>query len=531
MSKALKNKVKLNTWVSVKDFGAIGDGNADDTAAIQAAINSISTVTAGSGPGGSVHVPAGRYKITSTLTLPFGVSIRGDGGRASIIEAYNCDGITFSVGLVDHNMQYVEDLGIEAKSGTNRIGIHAPDKPYPDNQNDGFFVHRCSIRGFNIGVGFFNAWQSEVKNCDMSNVNAGVVMDSHCVLVNVTGNTFVREAGGAGSYQNIGVFVGTPDVEALEVSSNFIYGFATAVKSADGWSLCIKSNTILTVGETQVGIDFTSVKEHLNIFDNVIESVSTSTSNVIGVIGRPTLTAVGGTTVIRDNRFFDDFGLGTSVGILINSATDTNQNNVHIYDNNFFRYTSADIRIYNPIKIIVERNKCESTAPTNSIEILAPVLCQGPVFVRENWCQKGLSLPSTFVANGNVVSNDNAISASWTPDDLWNQTYTPANASADAVTLTVNSASWSRVGKLYVVRLDVTWPVTAGTALARVTLPAAPVAVYSGSCGYTTYGSAIDYNTSAGASNFTFFDATGNSLTNANMSGKRVTATITFTVA
>ena len=41
--------------------GAVGDGVADDTAAIQAALDAAAT------GGGSVHLPAGRYRLTSPL--------------------------------------------------------------------------------------------------------------------------------------------------------------------------------------------------------------------------------------------------------------------------------------------------------------------------------------------------------------------------------------------------------------------------------------------------------------------------------
>jgi hypothetical protein len=58
---------KLRDVVSVKDFGAVGDGVADDTAAFNAAI------TAGS----VVSVPPGSYKITSTLVIDKQVALIG----------------------------------------------------------------------------------------------------------------------------------------------------------------------------------------------------------------------------------------------------------------------------------------------------------------------------------------------------------------------------------------------------------------------------------------------------------------------
>ena len=55
---------KLSEYISVKDFGAVGDGTTDDTTAIQNAIN-----YAISQNGKAVFLPVGTYKITSTLII------------------------------------------------------------------------------------------------------------------------------------------------------------------------------------------------------------------------------------------------------------------------------------------------------------------------------------------------------------------------------------------------------------------------------------------------------------------------------
>lgn len=65
---------KLRDYVSVKDFGATGDGTTDDTAAIQAAIDSFS------GGLGTVYLPKGVYLVTSTLSIILDrMNIVGDG--------------------------------------------------------------------------------------------------------------------------------------------------------------------------------------------------------------------------------------------------------------------------------------------------------------------------------------------------------------------------------------------------------------------------------------------------------------------
>jgi len=66
---------RLKDVVSVKDFGAVGDGVADDTAAIQAAIS------ASEGLGNAeVVFPAGRYLITDTISLRPGTKLQGANG-------------------------------------------------------------------------------------------------------------------------------------------------------------------------------------------------------------------------------------------------------------------------------------------------------------------------------------------------------------------------------------------------------------------------------------------------------------------
>lgn len=92
-------QTKLRDFVSVKDFGATGDGVTDDTAAIQAALDL----------GGVIYFPAGTYIVTSTLDV-------GD-GSASAISTIN-DVVLYSAGLGGASAQ---ELGASGTAGTAKI--------------------------------------------------------------------------------------------------------------------------------------------------------------------------------------------------------------------------------------------------------------------------------------------------------------------------------------------------------------------------------------------------------------------------
>jgi hypothetical protein len=86
---------RLRDYISVKDFGAVGNNVANDQAAIQAAIDAAAARPASGGSSGlggisgaTVYFPSGVYRINSGITIPDGVKLVGSGERATVIKYY-----------------------------------------------------------------------------------------------------------------------------------------------------------------------------------------------------------------------------------------------------------------------------------------------------------------------------------------------------------------------------------------------------------------------------------------------------------
>jgi hypothetical protein len=79
LSKARQVSTLADTVVSVKDFGAVGDGATDDTAAIQAALTA-----AGAAGGATVYLPGGTYKLTGPLYVSSNTWLCGAGPATTL---------------------------------------------------------------------------------------------------------------------------------------------------------------------------------------------------------------------------------------------------------------------------------------------------------------------------------------------------------------------------------------------------------------------------------------------------------------
>lgn len=103
-------------------IGATGDGVSDDTSAINACINYLN------GEGGVIRFPVGKFRFTSKITVPNGVTFKGNGMResfdsntdnrpTSLLKDGNFDGIEL------RSSSALEDLNVDGAAGNGGDGV------------------------------------------------------------------------------------------------------------------------------------------------------------------------------------------------------------------------------------------------------------------------------------------------------------------------------------------------------------------------------------------------------------------------
>jgi len=103
----------------VTEFGARGDGEADDTAAIQEAIDGLDTP-------GALLLPEGTYLLTQTLRLRSGVVLRGAGRDQTHLRIECAKPESVGISLAGNRSDEAIPIGADVEAGTTALGVKQP---------------------------------------------------------------------------------------------------------------------------------------------------------------------------------------------------------------------------------------------------------------------------------------------------------------------------------------------------------------------------------------------------------------------
>ena len=182
-------KSKLDESVSVKDFGAVGDGITDDTTAF--------TNAAASG-GGVIHVPEGTYLLSSAITIGNQQYWVGDGQDLTTI---NSSSTTADIFLIPNGTCGIFDMTI-TRSASTTAGRHI----YSSSMVGPTYIHRVTIVNYFVGIELNGTGQfvTDIVVRDStqpaSSTSYGILISggNDQFISNIIGNNAVGKEGTAG---------------------------------------------------------------------------------------------------------------------------------------------------------------------------------------------------------------------------------------------------------------------------------------------------------------------------------------------
>lgn len=182
-------QAKLRETLSVLDFGAVGDGVTDDTAAIQAAINASSY-------GGIVLFPGNKYYLTKApIILKGSITLQGEGtdnskpqyGQFSQIYSYH-NGATFlfnaaiaTKGYQTSNIQFVN-----LKMMSNMALYPQSTGILANHTYGGCVLENCHLRAYGKCLSLTATYGFLINNCYLATADYGVYVDCTAPGIPVT---------------------------------------------------------------------------------------------------------------------------------------------------------------------------------------------------------------------------------------------------------------------------------------------------------------------------------------------------------
>jgi hypothetical protein len=336
----------LENFVTVKDFGAVGDGVANDTAAIQTAINACA--------GKTIYFPPGTYIVSSQITLISNTSLKGEKGQSVLklatqtwgvvngalfgsslrtniqLEALVFDGNKGNIGTARNNLivffrcqklavrdctfRSVEGICLLASTDIDDIKIQGCQflecGGNPNNSN-GYrkqaiaFDNTAPYRNKNVVIEGCYFYQQGLDCISLADIDNAAVLDnlsadSYSLLYSNPSPYFVTNLVVQGNVvQNCSEFganTAVPplafdllEVKGLVLTGNSVYGCDTAAIGlfAGTRDALVASNTIVDAMQDS-GLRFCAIEidnvENVTVSGNVIRDTNTPSNTEFGIL-------------------------------------------------------------------------------------------------------------------------------------------------------------------------------------------------------------------------------------------------------
>jgi hypothetical protein len=296
---------------------AVGNGIADDTAALQVLLTYI-----GTNGGGSLYLPTGTYKISSRLDVPVNTTVFGAGIDKTIIAWDETDlAMTATSAMIEFadntsGLSKIYDLTLNQKRAERGLldnqtygGIHAAN---------GLEIYRVKI--FNsVGPGITQASIDNIKIRD-------------CVIYDTGHHAIYFSTGNAGYIKNVEIsnnYIGTPDTIVGRLFEANLVKFRFSASNDLLQNVTIKNNRLgaaidsmgIFVSTTSGG---TCIIQSLDISDNKINQGSDITTGMtVGIYVGSDSKAED--VAIVNNYVYGNAAVGTyGIRFLVSDITNTN---------------------------------------------------------------------------------------------------------------------------------------------------------------------------------------------------------------
>ena len=317
-------QAKLRESVSVQDFGAVGDGVADDTVAIQAALDYIDSVG-----GGSIYIPATRwfYNLTETLYISSYTKLYGDGHSSSLNWTVAPTGTINNVGGVAFSRKGITNKDYLDQSGNYQSNTDISIEDLRLEQSfsaSGLSYSRWLVR-------FFNATNTAVKRCRLLS-DGGAVVNTRVSDYYVEDNEITIPTGFTYGESSDGVIDQWDGSQYGYISGNSIDGADYLGTSQTRWSILLTGsdtiggessagsvNNITITNNTITGCGWAGIE--LAARADSVNNISITNNNIYGLGVEPSpsrgrgIIMYGCTNIsIIDNHIYNTYRSGINFG-------------------------------------------------------------------------------------------------------------------------------------------------------------------------------------------------------------------------